>query len=132
MKFLKDILVLDLETSGPDPERDHIIQIGAILLDKDNLLEKNFFNSYVKASLLQDTTMKHAAQLNIPFEQLVKSKRLVDVLKQMQQKFDRPYLLASHNVKNIFFWKAGFNAPPCRWNLTIASWNCGRLAIFTQ
>lgn len=112
MKFLKDILVLDLETSGPDPERDHIIQIGAVLLDKDNLLEKDFFNEYVKASLLQDTTMKHAAMLNIPFETLTKSKRLVDVLKKFTVQFDRPYLLASHNIKNIFFWKNGFKKAP--------------------
>ena len=44
MKFIKDILLFQIETTGPNIDRDSIIQLSAVLLDKDNLLEKNFFN----------------------------------------------------------------------------------------
>ena len=60
MKLIKDLLVFHIETTGPDPERDHIIQIAAVLLDKDSLLEKNFQNSFVKVSFLDGTIQKHS------------------------------------------------------------------------
>ncbi|QQS22541.1 hypothetical protein IPM19_02820 [bacterium] len=50
MKLIKDILIFQIEATGVDIERDHIIQLSGILLDKDSLLEKNYFNSYVKVS----------------------------------------------------------------------------------
>lgn len=45
MKFIKDILVIDFEGSK-DPT-----QIGAVLLDKETLLEKESFLSYIHADL---------------------------------------------------------------------------------
>jgi len=70
MKLIKDLLVFHIETTGPDPERDHIIQIAAVLLDKDSLLEKNFQNSFVKVSFLDGTIQKHSEQLGISFDEL--------------------------------------------------------------
>ena len=40
--FLKDILLLDFEGSGTEP-----LQIGALLLDKETLKEKDSFVSYI-------------------------------------------------------------------------------------
>lgn len=48
MDFKKDILLIDLETTGLDVEKHEIIQIAAVLLDRKTLIEKKFFNSYVK------------------------------------------------------------------------------------
>ena len=73
MKFIKDILLFQIEVTGQNVERDSIIQLSAVLLDKDNLLEKNFFNSYVKVSFLDNTITQHADMLQVPFETLQKS-----------------------------------------------------------
>ncbi|MCH7883323.1 3'-5' exonuclease [Patescibacteria group bacterium] len=51
MKFIKDILLIDFETTGPDPYLVEPTQIGAVLLDKESLLEKNNFSSYIWADL---------------------------------------------------------------------------------
>ena len=46
MKFLNDILLIDFEGLGTEP-----LQIGALLLDKETLEEKESFVSYIYADL---------------------------------------------------------------------------------
>ncbi len=108
MKFIKDILLVELETTGPDTEKDSIIQLGAVLLDKDNLLEKDFFNATVRVSLLENTISKHAAMLGITFDDMRKSPKILDTLKKFTEQFDKPILLASHNVTNLFFLRQAY------------------------
>jgi DNA polymerase III alpha subunit (gram-positive type) len=108
MKFIKDILLVELETTGPDSDKDSIIQLSAILLDKDNLLEKDFFNSYVRVSLLENTISKHAAMLHIAFESMQKSPKIYETIKKFNDQFDIPVLLASHNFLNLFFLKNAY------------------------
>jgi DNA polymerase III subunit epsilon len=109
MKFIKDILLFDVETTGPEPDSDNIIQLSAVLLDKDNLLEKNFFNSYVRVSLLDGTINQHATILNIPFEDMRKSPKIYDAIKKFYQSFKASdVLLATHNVSSILFLRNGF------------------------
>lgn len=108
MKFIKDILLFDIETTAPDPDKDPIIQLSAVLLDKDNLLEKDNFNSYVRVSLLDGTITAHADILNIEFEALRKSPKIYDVIKQFRDHFGTKALLASHNTVNLFFLKNAF------------------------
>jgi DNA polymerase III alpha subunit (gram-positive type) len=108
MKFIKDILLIELETTGTDPDKDSIIQFSALLLDKDNLLEKDFFNSLVRVSMLENTISKHAAILGIGFDEMRKSPKIYDTLKKFTSQFDRPVLLASHNLTNIFFLRNAY------------------------
>jgi DNA polymerase III epsilon subunit-like protein len=108
MKFIKDILLFQVETSGPNIDRESIIQLSAVLLDKDNLLEKDFFNSYVRVSFLDITIAQHAAQLQIPFETLQKSPKLHDVIKKFSTQFGSAPLLASHTVTNVMFLRQAF------------------------
>lgn len=108
MKFIKDILLFQIETSGPNVDRDSIIQLSAILLDKDNLLEKDFYNSYIKISFLDNTIAQHAAQLQIPFETLQKSPKLHDVIKGFTDKFGYTPLLATHTSNNVQFLRQAF------------------------
>lgn len=70
MKFIKDIVLFDLETSGADIDRDVIVQFGAVLLDKDNLLEKAYYTTYVRNSLLQETLLAHATAAKIDVAKL--------------------------------------------------------------
>ena len=48
MDFKKDLLLIDLETTGLEAGRHEIIQVAAVLLDKKTLKEKEAFSSYVK------------------------------------------------------------------------------------
>ncbi len=108
MKFIKDIVLFDIETTGPDPDKDLIIQLSAILLDKDNLLEKDFFNSYVRVSLLDNVINQHANLLQIPFDTLKRSPKAYDVAKLFKEKFDTRHLLAAHTFLPVLFLKNMF------------------------
>ncbi len=108
MKFIKDLLLFDIETTGPNPDKDSIIQLSAILLDRDNLLEKNYFNSYVRVSLLDSTIAQHAELLSIPFETMRKSPKIYDAIKKFHDKFGDNLLLATHNTNNTLFLKQAF------------------------
>lgn len=108
MKFIKDIVLFDIETTGPDPDKDSIIQLSAILLDKDNLLEKDFFNSYIRVSLLDNTINQHATILQIPFETMKRSMKIYDVVKLFNEKFNHRYLLAAHTFQPVSFLKNAF------------------------
>ena len=49
--FPKDLLFIDFETTGSDPDQAKPLQIGALLLDKATLAEKAEFVSYIKQDL---------------------------------------------------------------------------------
>ena len=51
MKFKKDILMLDFETTDGRPPLAKPIQLAAVLLDKDTLKEKKEFTSYIKQDM---------------------------------------------------------------------------------
>lgn len=108
MKFIKDILLFDIETTGPNPEKDSIIQISAVLLAKDNLLEQSYFNSYVRVSLLDGTIAQHAGLLGIDFETLKKSLKIYDAIKEFDIAFGKEPLLATHSFTNLQFLKNAY------------------------
>lgn len=49
--FAKDILILDFESTGLDARFAEPTQLGAVLLDKTSLKEKDQFMSYIEADL---------------------------------------------------------------------------------
>lgn len=108
MKFIKDLLFFEIQTTGEDVDKDYIIQLSAILLDKDNLLEKANYNSHVRVSFLDGVIRDHASRLNVEFDYLKKSPKIYDVVKQFHQKFGTDLLLATHNISNLLFLHAAF------------------------
>ncbi len=108
MKFIKDLLFFEIQTTGPDPDKDSVIQLSAVLLDKDNLLEKNNYNSFVKVSYLDSVINTHAKLLNTTPEILRKSPKIYDCIKQFHQKFGRDLLLSTHSFQQVLFLKTAF------------------------
>ena len=108
MKFIKDLLLIDLQTTGTDPEKDSVLQIAALLLDKDNLLEKGSFNSYVRLSFLESTMRQHAQGLEVDVSVIKQSQKIYDVVKKFKEKFGSDFLFASHNFTNILFLRSAF------------------------
>jgi DNA polymerase III alpha subunit (gram-positive type) len=108
MKFLKDILLFHVDTTGPLLDKDPIIQLSAVLLDKDNLLEKNHFHSYVRTSLLDGTLKVHADQLGVSFETMRQSPKIVEVLKKFETTCGTDVMLACHQLTTLEFLKQAF------------------------
>jgi len=108
MKFIKDLLFFEIQTTGQNTDKDSVIQLSAVLLDKDNLLEKANFNQYIRVSYLDSVMNEHAKMLHTDYETLKRSLKIYDVIKQFHSKFGRDLLLATHNVTNLLFLKAAF------------------------
>ncbi|MDR3642213.1 MAG: exonuclease domain-containing protein [Candidatus Doudnabacteria bacterium] len=108
MKFIKDLLFFELTTTGIDPDKDNIIQLSAILLDKDNLLEKNNFDSFIRVSYLDSIINEHAKLLHTDYETLRKSPKIYDVIKKFHKHFGTDFLLATNSFNNLLFLKNGF------------------------
>ncbi len=108
MKFARDILLIDVETTGPNPEKDFPIQLAAILLDKDNLLEKSFFNSYIRFSFSQTTNDQIVQILGIPKELWMHSPALKPVIATFASQFPSNVTLASQNLINVNFLQQAF------------------------
>ena len=108
MKFIKDLLFFELHTTGSDPDNDSVLQLSAVLLDKDNLLEKDHFNSYVRVSYLDGIISQHAKELRVPFETLKKSPKIYDAIKKFRAALGSNFLLATHTLSNLLFLKTAF------------------------
>lgn len=109
MKFIKDLLFFELNTTGPDLDKDNVIQLAGVLLDKDNLLEKDFFNTYLRISYLDSLLLTHSKILQIDYEAMKKSPKTAEAIKAFHNRFNSgQILLATHTVSNILFLKAAF------------------------
>lgn len=102
MNFKRDILLIDTEFSGFDLEKNELLQIAAVLLDKKTLKEKKHFNSYIRANkaLWKYRNLESMAVNGITSEQLKNAPALKEVIK----KFDRTF---GHNVIQAFY--VGYN-----------------------
>jgi DNA polymerase III alpha subunit (gram-positive type) len=108
MRFIKDILLFDVETSGPDVDRDVMVQFGAVLLDKDNLLEKALFNSYIRNSLLQETLAEQAKNAHTNLGLLQTAPKPLDFLKAFQEQFAGEFTFAVPGPNRLFFLRQAF------------------------
>jgi DNA polymerase III epsilon subunit-like protein len=77
MNFAKDILVVDFEGSKDSPT-----QIGAIILDKETLAEKDSFSSYIYADNVTTSKISGISQ-----ETLVGAPSQAEVGKMIYEKF---------------------------------------------
>lgn len=109
MRFIKDLLFFEINTTGPDAEKDQVIQLSAVLLDKDNLLEKSFFSTYIRVTYLDSVLHHHAQTLFIDYNELKKSPKPVDAIRAFNKHFESGQLvLATHGTQNVMFLKNAF------------------------
>ncbi len=94
MKLHKDILVIDFETTDITLDNAEPIQLGAILLDKETLEEKDAFNSYIAADLSKASP--EAMRINgITAEQLTDAPTQEEVAQKFVDQFGFEPMLAS-------------------------------------
>lgn len=108
MKLVQDLIVFDLITTGLDAEKDVAIQVAAVLLDKDNMIEKFTFNAYVKVSLLESNLRKHADICGVNLEVFQKAKKTHDVALEFAKSFSPNSTLATSHPVNLFFFRSLF------------------------
>ncbi len=94
MEFAKDILLIDFETTNILPEKAKPVQLAAVLLDKDDLTEKDSFSSFIKQDL-SDATSQALKVNGITPEKLLSAPSQNEVINQFIKKFGSNVLLAS-------------------------------------
>jgi DNA polymerase III alpha subunit (gram-positive type) len=105
MKFARDILLIDIETTGNNPQKDFALQISGLLLDKDNLLEKDTFSTYIRHPFSQSTNDRIVQTLGITKEQWMKSPSEKEAIQAFTARFPLNVTLATQNITNILFLK---------------------------
>lgn len=94
--FKKDLLIVDLETTGLDASRHEIIQIGAILLDRKTLEEKEAFSSFVKPTAWPRRDRASMAVNKIVYDQVKSAPTLSVALAQFNQLFNPGQVILSY------------------------------------
>lgn len=94
--FAKDILLIDFESTGLDPIIHDPTQLGAILLDKNTLKEKQSFTSYIAADLSK-ASPEALKVSGITPEKLKGAPDQKEVINQFLDTFGTDVFLASWN-----------------------------------
>ncbi|MBX4205449.1 MAG: 3'-5' exonuclease [Candidatus Doudnabacteria bacterium] len=94
MNFIKDILLIDFETTDIDPEKAQPLQLAGVLLDKTSLQEKDSFSSFIKQDLKGANPI--ALKVNGITEEVLRSAPTQnEVIDSFIKKFGKDVLLAS-------------------------------------
>jgi DNA polymerase III epsilon subunit-like protein len=101
MKFIHDLLFLEVTLSGQDPEKDQLLSLSAISLSKDNLLQTGNFSSAVKSSGLLRTLQEQSQYSGIPLHVLQNAPKHLDVIRTFASTFQGKYILVIHGLKTI-------------------------------
>ena len=96
MNFKKDLLLIDLETTGLDSARHEIIQLAAIVLDKKTLKEKASFASFVRPAKWQTRDKESMTVNKISHDQVVAAPPLKKVLGEFEELFDYNEVIISY------------------------------------
>lgn len=96
MNFKRDLLLIDLETTGLDASRHEIIQLAAVLLNRKTLKEEEVFSSYVKPLAWQRRDKESMAVNKITFEQIKDAPDLKTVLSQFNNFFKAKQVILSY------------------------------------
>ena len=98
MDFKRDILLVDTEFTGFDLEKNELLQIAGVLLDKKTLKEKKHFNSFVKQSpgRWKHRNLESMDVNRITWEQVKNAPSLPLVIKKFNKTFGNNVILAAY------------------------------------
>ncbi len=117
MNFYKDLLLVDLETTGLDSFRQEIIQLSAVLLDKKTLNEKAVFNAYIKPLKWQLRDRESMRINGVKKEWLNAAPPLKDVLKEFNKQFNPQRVILSYygGPVDMDFLRAAYYKHNLKW-----------------
>ncbi len=116
MRFIRDLLFVELAAAGEDLDRDPVVQVGAVLLARDNLLEKSGWATYVKTTYLDSQLAAHAALVGADAEDFRRAPKASDAVRLLHKTFGDQVTLCVNNVGTLIrlramFKKAGLPFP---------------------
>jgi DNA polymerase III epsilon subunit-like protein len=94
--FHKDILLIDLEGTGLDIHKHDIIQIAAVLLDKNTLEEKKHFVTYVQPKDWSARDAESMAINKLELDDLENAPTIDVVLKQVEEAMGTDVTIANY------------------------------------
>lgn len=117
MNFKNDLLLVDLEMTGLDPEKQEIIQLSAVLLDKKTLAEKSYFNSYIKPQKWQNRDLQSMEVNKIKYEWLKNAPGLKQVLQSFSKKYKPSSVTLAYygGPLDMDFLRAGYKKAALKW-----------------
>lgn len=109
--FNRDLLVLDIESTGTDVTKHEIIQLAAILLDKKTLKEKKSFNMFVKPKHWNRRSAEAMRVNNISWDQVKDAPDLKTVLKKFNRTFGKNLIPVTYGGNlDIIFLPAAYRS----------------------
>ena len=97
--FSRDLVVMDIESTGLDVRKNEVLQIAAIRLDKNTLQEVARFSTYVRPTNWENQDPKAMAVNGIPHELVKTAPTVTEVLEQFEAAFPaNEVLLAAYNA----------------------------------
>jgi DNA polymerase-3 subunit epsilon len=96
--FPKNLLVLDLETTGRDPIVHSTIEIGAVLLDRESLEEIDSWSALVRRQERNGTDTRAMMLHGRSLEEIEGGKDAKDAVAEFLSRFGTDYLVAGWNV----------------------------------
>jgi DNA polymerase III alpha subunit (gram-positive type) len=122
--FNKDLLMLDIESTGIDVTKHEIIQLAAVLLDKKTLKEKKVFNSFVRPKHWAKRSAEAMAINGLTWSQLKDAPTLKTVLKNFNRTFNKNVIPATYGGNlDIVFLPAGYRSVGMRYRFEHHTFN---------
>lgn len=122
--FNKDLLVLDIESTGTDVTRHEIIQLAGILLDKKTLKEKKVFSSYIKPKRWAKRSAEAMSINSIRWEQLKNAPSLKSVLQNFNKTFGKNVIPAVYGGNlDVIFLPAAYRSVGMRYPFEYHTFN---------
>ncbi len=107
--FPKNLLVIDVETTGTDPGLHSTVQIGAVLLDRYTLEEVKEWSAIIKRQEKNPANPASMSLHGLTVEQIANGKDAKYAITEFLETFGTDYLLAGWNVGfDVQFFRALF------------------------
>lgn len=107
--FNKDLLMIDIESTGTDVTKHEIIQIAGLLLDKKTLKVKKTFSTYVKPENWKSRDPEAMAICNITWDQVKNAPSLKSVLQKFVKTFGSDSIITTYGGNlDVIFLPAAF------------------------
>lgn len=122
--FNKDLLMLDIESTGIDVTKHEIIQIAGIVLDKKTLKEKKSFVSYVKPTNWKARDPEAMAICKIEWKDLKDAPNLKTVLQKFNKAFGADVIPTTYGGNlDIIFLPAAYRKSGMKYPFEYHSYN---------
>ncbi|MFZ0772424.1 MAG: 3'-5' exonuclease [Candidatus Sulfotelmatobacter sp.] len=96
--FTRNLLVLDVETTGSDPQLHEVVEIGAVLLDADSLEPLRQFQSLVRPEQFQNSDPRALRIHGLSPERLGTAPPAGEVISRFVDEFGLDFIFCGWNI----------------------------------